>query len=264
MNVTVFIKQIPDTNDVKWTENNNIDRIQTDSIMNPVDKTAIEAALRIKETKSSKVTIVSMGPKKAEAVLKEAIAMGADEAILLCDSKFAGSDTLATSKILAASIKEILPDTNILIFGKSASDGETGQTGPCVAARLNIPFISDITDILEITDKDITVNSETDNEKNIIKSSYPVVLCINNYVYRPRLPKITGYINAQDYTYKTYNTEDLKLTNDETGIKGSPTYVSQIYKSEDTRNGKVFDYKTTDFTQIYEKIMKKITTSHVK
>lgn len=258
MNITVFIKQIPDTNDVKWTENNNIDRIQTDSIMNPVDKTAIEAALRIKEANNSKITIVTMGPKKAEAVLKEAIAMGADEAILLCDSKFAGSDTLATSKILAASIKEILPDTDILIFGKSAADGETGQTGPCVAARLNIPFISDITDIIEITDKDITVNSETENEKNIIKCQYPLVLCINNYIYKPRLPRIAGYIKAKDYIYKTFTIEDLKLTSGETGIKGSPTYVSQIFKCEDTRNGKIFDYKTTDFTQIYEEIQKVI------
>ncbi len=258
MNITVFIKQIPDTNDVKWTENNNIDRVKTDSIINPIDKKAIEAALRIKETKSSKITIVTMGPKKAESVLREAIAMGADEAILLCDSKFAGSDTLATSKVLAASIKEILPNTDILIFGKSAADGETGQTGPCVAARLNIPFISDVADIIEITDKDITVNSETENEKNITKCSFPVVLCINNYIYKPRLPRITGYIKAKDYKYKIFNIEDLKLKADETGIKGSPTYVSQIFKCEDTRNGKVFEYNSTDFNQIYEEIKKVI------
>lgn len=256
LKIAVFIKQVPDTTDVKWTANNNIDRANMDSVMNPVDKEAIEAALKIKEKIDATVVAVTMGPKKAEEVLKEAIAMGVDDAILLCDSKFAGSDTLATSKILSASVKEFISDTDLIIFGQSAADGETGQTGPCVAARLDWPCISRVSDILEISDKAIVVLSETEKERIKFKSELPVVLCINNYVHKPRIPRICGYINAQKYNYISYNLYDVNLSDSETGLKGSPTYVSKVFKCEDTRNGKIFDADETQFSEIYEEIKK--------
>ena len=167
MNITVFIKQVPDTQDVKWTDNNNIDRTGMDSVINPVDKEALEAALRIKDETNAKITAVTMGPKKAVEILKEAIAMGVDDAFLLCDSKFAGSDTLATSKVLTAAINLFLQDTNLFIFGQSAQDGETGQTGPCVAARMNIPCITRVNEIIETSDDFIIVNSETEELKGM-------------------------------------------------------------------------------------------------
>ncbi len=231
----MFIKQVPDTNDVKWTPNNNIDRASMDSIMNPVDKQALEAALRIKEQNGSKITAVTMGPNKAVEVLKEAVAMGVDEAVLLCDSKFAGSDTLATSKVLSASIKEKFKDTDLILFGQSAIDGETSQTGPAVAVRLNMPFISQVNEVLELTDEYITVNSETETYKTTCKLNLPCVICINNYIFKPRLARIEGYIKAQDYNYKSYNLYELNLGECDTGIKGSPTYVSKVYRKDDKR-----------------------------
>lgn len=256
MNIAVFVKQVPDTTDVKWTQNNNIDRTKMDSVINPVDREAIEAALRLKEQTGAKVTVVTMGPKKAEEVLKEAIAMGSDDAFLLCDSKFAGSDTLATSKILSAAIKELLPDTKIIIFGQSAADGETGQTGPCVAARLNLPSVGHVSDITEVSEESITVISENEKERTTLKIMLPAVLCIHNYVFLPRIPRVCGYMNAQDYNYITYNIYDINLLENETGLKGSPTYVSKVFKCEDTRHGKMFDFDETCFKEIFKEIKK--------
>lgn len=256
MKIAVFIKQVPDTTDVKWTENNNIDRAKMDSVMNPVDKEAIEAALRLKEQYNAQTVAVTMGPKKADEVLKEAIAMGIDDAFLLCDSKFAGSDTLATSKVLSAAVKELIPDADLIIFGQSAADGETGQTGPCVAARLGFPCISRVSEIHEISDGSIILTTENEKERVTLKTQLPAVICIKNYIYPPRIPRICGYMNAQDYNYVSYSIYDIKLMDTETGLKGSPTYVSKVFKCEDTRNGKIFNSEETNFDEIYEEIKK--------
>ena len=237
----MFIKQVPDTNDVEWTENNNIDRVKTESIMNPVDKQAIEAALKLKEQYGVHITVVTMGPNKAVEILKEAIAMGVDDAVLLCDSKFAGSDTCATSKVLAGAIKNKFPDTKLILFGQSAIDGETSQTGPSTAVRLNMPFICHVNEIIELNDYEVIVNTETDNEKVSCKMNLPAVLCVNNYVYKPEIPKIAGYIKAHDYNYRTYNIYQLEIPETETGIKGSPTYVSKVYKTEEGRHCQIVD-----------------------
>lgn len=256
MKIAVFIKQVPDTTDVKWTKNNNIDRINMDSVMNAVDKEALEAAIRLKEQYNAKITAVTMGPKKAEEILKEAIAMGCDDAFLLCDSKFAGSDTLATSKVLCAAVKELMPDFDIIFFGQSAADGETGQTGPCIAARLNIPFVSRVSEISEILDGKVTVISDSENEKITLNVKMPCAIIIKNYIYSPRIPRIEGYIKAQDYNYQAYNIYDINLPESDAGLKGSPTYVSKVFRCEDTRNGKMFDFHENDFNEIYEEIRK--------
>lgn len=236
MNIVVFVKQVPDTNDVKWTENNNIDRTNMESVINPADKQAIEAALLLKERYGANITAITMGPSCSVAVLKEAIAMGVDEAFVLCDSKFAGSDTCATSKVLAAAIEQKASQTDLILFGQTAIDGETGQTGASTAARLNLNCISNVNEILELKDNFISVVSENESEKVTLKAELPVVLCINNYVIKPRLPRINGYIKAQKYTYNSYKNFDLHLQPEDTGVKGSPTYVSKVFKNEEKRN----------------------------
>ena len=243
MNIVVFVKQVPDTNDVKWTENNNIDRTNMESVTNPADRQALEAALILKDRYSATITAVTMGPAKSVEVLKEAIAMGIDEAFLLCDSKFAGSDTCATSKVLTAAVKEKLPKTDLILFGQTAIDGETGQTGPSTATRLGLTSISNVVEIVEVSETSITVNTETEKEKVTLKTSIPCALCINNYIFKPRVPKINGYMRAQDYDYKTYSIYDLNLQADETGVKGSPTYVSKVFKNKEGRNGKLLNYE---------------------
>lgn len=256
MKVVVFIKQVPDTNDVKWTQDNNIDRTRMDSIMNPVDKQAIEAALKLKEQYQVHTTAVTMGPKKAVEVLKEAIAMGIDDAVLLCDSKFAGSDTCATSKVLSSAIKEKFPDTDLILFGQSAIDGETSQTGPSTAARLEMPVIGHVNEIIELADKEITVKTENENEKATYKMNLPAVICVNNYVYKPEIPKIDGYIKAHEYNCSIYNLYQLNLKEDETGVKGSPTYVSKVYKTQEGRNCRLI--KTFDNSEYAPDVVKQI------
>ena len=246
----MFIKQVPDSDDVKWTENNNIDRTNMESILNPLDKQAIEAALNLKESNNAKVTAVSMGPSKAKAVLKEALAMGVDEAYLLCDSKFAGSDTNATSKVLAAAITEKFPDTDLILFGQSAIDGETAQTSVSTAARLNYPYISNVNGLIEVNeDNCITAYSETETEKITTKTELPAVIAINNYCVKPRTPKISGYIKAKDYIVKSYNLYDLNLSENTTGVKGSPTYVSKIFRNSDYRNCNFIETSNKDYTK---------------
>jgi electron transfer flavoprotein beta subunit len=237
----VFIKQVPDTTDVKWTENNNIDRTKMESILNPVDKQSLEAALRLKEQYNAHITAITMGISKAVEILKEAIAMGVDDAYLLSDSKFAGSDTCATSKVLTACIKEKFNDTDLILFGQSAIDGETSQTGPSVATRLNFPFLTHVNEICELKENKITVSTETEKEKSTYKIELPAVLCIENYMYSPRLPRINGYIKSQKYDYKSFNLYELKLYVTQTGVKGSPTYVSKVYKTNEYRNCKLFE-----------------------
>ena len=197
-----------------------------------------------------------MGPNKAVEVLKEAIAMGIDDAVLLCDPKFAGSDTCATSKVLASVIKEKFPQTDLIIFGQSAIDGETSQTGTSTAVRLNMPFVTHVKEIVDLEENSIIVNSETETNKTTFKMELPAVLCINNYVFPPRLPRINGYIKAKDYNYITYNLYELNLMDNETGVKGSPTYVSKVYRTNDTRNCTFYE---TDYEYSVIKTIKEVT-----
>ena len=174
-------------------------------------------------------------------VLKEAIALGADDAALLNDSKFIGSDTCATSKVLASAVKAKFSSADLLLFGQSASDGETAQTGPSTAVRLNYPCITHVNEIKEYTDGEVTVNSETETEIVTYKVKLPAVLCLHNSIYTPSLPKIKGYIRAHDYNYKIYNIFEIDLKEDEAGVKGSPTYVSKVYKMQENRNCKMLN-----------------------
>ena len=249
MKIAVFIKQVPDTQDVQWTENNNIDRTKMESIMNPVDRQAIEAALQIKEKTNAYVTAITMGPGKAQRVLEEAIAMGVDEAYLLFDAKFAGSDTWATSLVLSSVIKSRMNDTNLIILGQTAIDGETGQTGTSTAARLNFPCISHVTSIVNVNEEEIEVISESEKERETSKAKFPVALCINNFDKKPRIPKIDGYIKAKDYYYNIYNASDIYLDASQIGVKGSPTYVSKVYRTQTQRICEYIDITNENYAK---------------
>ncbi len=252
MNIVLFIKQVPDTNDVKWTEKNNIDRTRMESILNPVDRQAIECSLFFKDKYNAHITAISMGPGSAKAILSEALAMGVDDAILLNDSLFMGSDTCATSRVLSSVIKEKLPQTDLIIFGQSAIDGETSQTGPSVAARLNLPFVTHINKIISYEDGKISLTSDTETKIVEYKIQTPCVICVNNFSVEPRLAKIGGYIKAQNYNIPVYKHNDLNLNPLETGIKGSPTWVKNVYKSPEGRICSFIDIN--DKNNCYEKI----------
>ncbi|MBR6163510.1 electron transfer flavoprotein subunit beta/FixA family protein [bacterium] len=241
MNIVVFIKQVPDTTDIKWTENNTIDRNGLESILNPKDGVALETALRLKDRYGAKVTAVTMGPFQAEAVLRLALAMGADDAFLLTDRKFSGADTVATARVLAQLIKDKLGDTDLILCGQVAIDGETGQVGPSVAAQLNIPQLTYVDEILMFEDNKLTVKKETEQYIETISAELPVLICVNSEL-EPRLPKIDGYIKAQQYCCNTVNMEGLTIEQDKVGLKGSPTYVSKVFKPENKHQGETENF----------------------
>ena len=256
LNIVVFIKQVPDTNDIKWTENNTIDRNGLESILNPKDGSALEMALKLKDRYGAKVTAVTMGPFQAENVLRLAIAMGADDAYLLTDRKFSGADTVATARVLAQIIKDKLTDTDLIICGQVAIDGETGQTGPSIAAQLNFPQITWVEDIVMYEDNKLTIKRETEKYTETLAVSLPLLVCVNSNI-EPRLPKIDGYIKAQQFHYNSISLEGLNLSAEEVGLKGSPTYVSKVFKPENKHAG-IVDNLGSDYPACAWHIKEKI------
>jgi electron transfer flavoprotein beta subunit len=196
MNIIVCIKQVPDTAEVKINpETGTLIREGVPSIVNPLDMHAIEAGLRIKEKVGGKLTVITMGPPQAETALREAISMGADDALLLSDRAFAGSDTWATSYTLSRAIEKLGAD--IIICGKQAIDGDTAQVGPEVAEFLNIPHISYVRKIEDVTKDSIRVQRLMDEGYDIVESTLPVLLTVVKELNEPRLPSLKGKIAAK-------------------------------------------------------------------
>lgn len=237
MKIALCIKQVPDTSDIKWTEHNTICREGVESIINPYDGYAIEAALNIKKTcKDVEITALSMGPKQAEDMLKKAIAVGVDFGALVTDRKFAGADTYATGKTLATSIKTAVPDFDIIICGQFAIDGDTAQTGPSIANHLNLPQITFVKEVVECTEDYIIVTRQADDGIETLQAKFPVLLCVLDNNTEPSRAKINGIKKAQKTEIKNYCLEDLGLSAEDVGLKGSPTYVSKAFRPVVTHN----------------------------
>lgn len=238
MNIALCIKQVPDTADIKWTENNTIQREGVESVINPFDTYAIETAVRLKEKiKDTHVTVLSMGPPQAEEILKKAIAMGIDEGFLVSDRKFAGADTIATSRTLANAIKEKIKDVDLIICGQFATDGDTAQTGPSIAQHLGFSQVTYVKEVLGYKDGFLTVKREVEDGIEIVKTTLPAVLCMLKCDYEPRRPLIEGFINAHKSSIPAYSMDDIKLVPEDVGMKGSPTYVSKAFRPEQKKGG---------------------------
>lgn len=233
MKIVVCIKQVPDTTEIKWTENNTIQREGVESIMNPYDVWALEAALEIKRQNSDTfITVITMGPNQAESMLKKAIALGADEGILLSDKKFAGADTYATSKTLAQAIKEKCPDFDLIICGQFAIDGDTAQTGPSIASKLEIPQVTFVDEIKEIYNLKLVVSRKIECGKEIVKVRFPALICVLQQTGEPSRALAAGVIKAANTPIKIFSADDIGLNAEDVGLKGSPTYVSKAFRPE--------------------------------
>lgn len=239
MKIVVCIKQVPDTTDIKWTENNTIQREGVESIINPFDEYAIETALNIKSQNNAWVTAVTMGPPQAQDVLRKAIGMGADEGVLLSDRKFSAADTIATSRTIATAIKEKIADFDLIICGQFATDGDTAQTGPSIAERLDVPQITYVKEIVSVEDDSITVKKEVEDGDEVLKIKLPGVICVQKSETKPRPIPIKGYMKAQDSEIKTYDAESINLDPALVGMKGSPTYVSAAFRPEQKQHGEI-------------------------
>lgn len=243
MTIVVLIKQVPDMEKVKFDrEKGRIDRTSAGTEINPFDLNALETALQISEQTNAKVVALSMGPPQAEESLREAIARGADEGILLSDMKFGGSDVKATSNILSAAIKKI-GDYDLVIAGIQTVDGDTGQVGPEVAGILRIPHISNVENIKGFTENSIDVVCNVWEGSYLKRGKYPLLITVTKDVNAPRLPSFKNKMKARKAEITKWTYEDLKEIIDESklGIKGSATKVKKIeVPSQSKREGKVF------------------------
>lgn len=237
MNIVVCIKQVPDVDNVKWTKENNLDRSSMLTKLNPNDEWALDYALKIKKQfKNVNITVLTMGPEQAKDILDYSLAKGATRAILLSDKIFAGSDTLATAKIISSAIKKYCKDFNIILTGQLAQDGDTAQTPASVAQLLGIKSVTNIIDIKNADKNTAIVAKKTKDSIDILQLSTPCLIAIQEKPKETYTPKIEDYASAQTSSIETYGALDLNLTKEEVGIIGSPTMVYKAYRPEITKN----------------------------
>ena len=229
MDIVVCIKQVPDTTEVKIDpKTNTLVRQGVPSIVNPFDKNAIEAGLRLKEKYGGRVTVVSMGPPQANDALKECLAMGADDAVLVSDRAFGGADTLATSYTLAATIRA-LGHFDVILCGKQAIDGDTAQVGPELAEHLGITQLTYVAKI-DIQGDTVQVYREHEEGYEVVEARLPVLLSVVKSINVPRYPTVKGIMKAvHKDKIRVLSAKDLEVDMDRLGLKGSATQVRQIF-----------------------------------
>lgn len=231
MNIIVCVKQVPNTNEVKINkETGTLIREGVESIINPDDKNALEAALAIKEQVGGKVTLLSMGPAQAQAALKEGLAMGADEVYLLSDRAFGGSDTWATATIIAAAIEKI-GNYDLIFCGRQAIDGDTAQVGPEVAEFLGIPQVTYAKNV-KVDGKDLVVTRYTEDADFVIRVQTPCLLTAIKELNDPRFPTVAKIFEAYDQqkdNVKVITFADIDVDPTQIGLKGSPTNVFRSF-----------------------------------
>lgn len=245
MNIIVCIKQVPDTNEVKLDqETGTLIREGVPAIINPDDKAGLEIALRLKDEFNAHVTVLTMGPPQADLALREALAMGADEAVLLTDKAFAGADTWATSSTLASAIKKFKYD--LIITGRQAIDGDTAQVGPQLAERLQIVNIS-YTEELKIEDDHVIVKRQYEDRYHIIKSKMPCLITALSEFTEPRYMTPGGIFNAyRNAEVKILSRDDLDVSDDNIGLKGSPTRVVKSFTKPVKGKGTVVEMEARE------------------
>jgi lactate dehydrogenase (NAD+,ferredoxin) subunit LctB len=230
MNITVCIKQVPGTAEVEIDEKTGVlKRDGIDSKMNPYDLYAIETAIRLKEDKNAVVSVISMGPPQAEAVIKEAYMMGADKGCLLTDRKFAGADVLATAYSLSQGISKMGP-YDLIICGKMTTDGDTAQVGPEIAEYLEIPHVANVRKIHKITETSIVVEMNMAESVEIQEVQLPCLITVEKDICQPRLPSFKLKLKTADRKIPRITFNDLEDKNVmHYGLNGSPTQVLKIF-----------------------------------
>ena len=237
VHVVVCVKMVPDTTQVRIDPTTNtLVREGIPFITNPFDDHAVEEALHIKDVYGAKVTVVSMGPPAAEAVIRKAVSQGADGGILLSDRAFGGADTLATSKVLAYAISEMSKEdpVDLILCGKQTIDGDTAQVGPGIATRLGYTQLTLVDKVLTLdaAGKKIVVRRKTDEQHEIIEARLPALLTIVREANKPRYPTVPRRIYAEEINIPVWNNYFLKLQPEDIGLRGSPTWVQRIFAPE--------------------------------
>ncbi len=233
MNITVCIKQVPGTTKVDIDpETGALKRDGIASKMNPYDLYALETALRLKEEHGGEISVITMGPPQAEAIIREAYMMGADKGYLLTDRRFAGSDVLATSYTLSQGIKKI-DQTDLIICGKQTTDGDTAQVGAAIAEWLDIPHVTWVRRIEGITYSGMILEKNMAESFETVKVKFPCLITVDKDIYMPRLPSYTKMKTTRDNPINYLSLDDLDdKDSDKYGLSGSPTSVERIFQPE--------------------------------
>lgn len=260
MKIVVCIKQVPDTaGGVQFNPDGTLNRAAMLSIMNPDDKAGLEAALRIKDETGAEVIVLTMGLPKADDVLREAMAMGADKGVLVTDRVLGGADTWATSSTIAAALRKI--DYDLIITGRQAIDGDTAQVGPQIAEHLGLPVISYAQEI-KLGDGDVTVKRQYDDRYHMVKVKTPCLITALSELNEPRYMTPGGIFDAYDNKEVTiWGRADLDTLDDANiGLAGSPTKIAKA--SDKVRKG-AGEKVTLDPKESVDYIMDKLLEKHV-
>ena len=240
MRIIVTIKQVPDTNIITIDPvTGTLNREGVPAIVNPEDKNAIEAALVLREKHGGTVTALSMGPPQAEAALREVLAMGVDEAILLSDPKLAGADTWATAYALSCAVRKI-KSFDLIIAGRQAIDGDTAQTGPQLSEFLKIPQITYVNDIT-VEGRKVITKSTFGNLRRVVEARLPALLTVTKECNKPRYPTIRGISTAyREREVAVWTGADIDANPIHMGLSGSPTQVMRTFSPSHEREGRVY------------------------
>ena len=259
MKIVVCIKQVPDTKGgVKFNPDGTLDRAAMMTIMNPDDKAGLEAALRLKDQYGAEVTVITMGLPKAEDVLREALAMGADKAVLVTDRVLGGADTWATSQNLAGAIRNL--EYDLIITGRQAIDGDTAQVGPQISEHLNIPVISYAQDI-KIEGDSVIVQRQYDDRYHVLKAQMPCLVTALGEMKEPRYMTPCGIFDAYDAEITVWGRANLVDVEDSNlGLKGSPT---QIAKASDKVRKGAGEVVNLDASEAVDYIVGKLKDKHI-
>jgi len=259
VNIVVCIKQVPDTKGgVKFNPDGTLDRSAMLAIMNPDDKAGLEAALKLKDQYGAKVTVITMGLPKADEVLREALAMGADNGILVTDRVLGGADTWATSSTLAGALKRL--DYDLIITGRQAIDGDTAQVGPQLSEHLDIPVISYVQN-LRIDGEYVVAERQFEDRYHLLRAKMPCLITALSELNPPRYMTPGGIFDAYGAELTVWGRQDLKEVDDSNiGLKGSPT---QIAKASDKVRKGAGEVVNLDVLESVDYIMNKLRERHI-
>ena len=232
MKIIVCIKQVPSSNEVRLDpETHAIIRDARASVINPFDLYAVELGKRLRDRMGGTLTALSMGIPATERLLRETISRGADDAVLLSDRAFAGADTLATSYALSLGVNTI-GDADLVLCGKMAVDGDTAQIGPELAETLGIHHVTDVCEVVDITNEDITVKKVTETGNTLLKVKLPAVITVVKDIVQPSLPSIAGVRKSMSAPFKSFTAAEAGADTSKTGFAGSPTTVVKTFTPE--------------------------------
>lgn len=249
MKIVVCIKQVPDTTEIKLDPvTGTLIRDGVPSIMNPDDKGGLEFALQLKDQYGAHVTVVTMGPPQAEAILREAYAMGVDRAILLSDRKFGGADTLATSNTIAAALRAL--DYDLIITGRQAIDGDTAQVGPQIAEHLDLPQVTYVESLTFDGNKTFTVKKSTEDGYQMVEVDAPCVFTALASGVKPRYMSVRGIVEAYDHEVEVWNYSNITVDEKKIGLNGSPTRVFKSFTKGVKAAGQIYEVEPAEAVDI--------------